>query len=78
MNDKDKDAGFHLAGWALFLLCAIVFLYAAVRDGDVILILASLLFLGGCIAFLIPLLFPAASIRQVGSREKDGSRAEKR
>jgi hypothetical protein len=56
MNHQDKGAPFHLAGWVLFLLCAFLFLYVAVRDRDVILALASLVFLAGCIAFLIPLL----------------------
>ena len=56
MNHSDKDAPFHLAGWILFLACAFLFLYIAIRDNDVILALASLIFLTGCIAFLIPLL----------------------
>ena len=57
MNHQDRDAPFHLAGWILFLVCAFLFLYVSVRDSDLILALASLVFLGGCIAFLIPLLF---------------------
>ena len=56
MNHQDKDALFHLAGWVLFLICAFLFLYVAIRDRDLILALASLVFLAGCIAFLIPLL----------------------
>ena len=55
MNHQDKEAPFHLAGWVLFLICAFLFLYVAVRNGDIILAIASLVFLGGCIAFLIPL-----------------------
>jgi hypothetical protein len=56
MNHQNKEAPFHLVGWILFLACAFLFLYVAVRDSDVILALASLVFLAGCIAFLIPLL----------------------
>jgi predicted membrane channel-forming protein YqfA (hemolysin III family) len=56
MNHQDNDALFHLVGWVLFLVCAFLFLYVAIRDGDVVLALASLVFLVGCIAFLIPLL----------------------
>jgi hypothetical protein len=56
MNHQEKDALFHLAGWVLFLICAFLFLYVAIRDRDLILALASLVFLAGCIAFLIPLL----------------------
>ena len=57
MNRHDKDVFFHLAGWILFLICAFLFLFVAVRDHDVTLALASLLFLGGCVVFLVPLLF---------------------
>ena len=56
MNHQVKDALFHLVGWVLFLVCAFLFLYVAIRDGDLVLALASLVFLAGCIAFLIPLL----------------------
>jgi len=56
MNHQDKDALYHLVGWVLFLVCAFLFLYVAIRDGDLVLALASLVFLAGCIAFLIPLL----------------------
>jgi len=56
MNHQDKDAPFHLVGWILFLVCAFLFLYVAVRDSDLVLALASLVFLAGCVAFLIPLL----------------------
>lgn len=56
MNHQDKDILFHLVGWILFLACAFLFLYVAMRDGDLVLALASLLFLAGCVVFLIPLL----------------------
>ena len=56
MNHQDKDAPYHLLGWVLFLVCAFLFLYVAIRDSDVVLALASLVFLAGCVAFLIPLL----------------------
>jgi predicted membrane channel-forming protein YqfA (hemolysin III family) len=56
MNHEDRDVLFHLVGWILFLACAFLFLYVAMRDGDLVLALASLLFLAGCVVFLIPLL----------------------
>ena len=55
MNHQEKDAPFHLVGWFLFLACAFVFAYIAMRDRDFVLGLASLLFLAGCVAFIIPL-----------------------
>lgn len=61
MRHRDKQVRYDLVGWVLFLLCALLFLFAAIDDRDPILTLASLLFLGGCVVFLIPVLFPAAS-----------------
>jgi hypothetical protein len=77
MNHQDKYASFHLTGWILFLICAFLFLYVAVRDSDLILALASLVFLAGCVAFLIPLLFPAAAGKNVTMNERRGPRREK-
>lgn len=41
-------------GWVLFLLCAVAFTAAGLRDGDVLLTAGSLLFLIACVLFLIP------------------------
>lgn len=60
MPGKKRESRYHIAGWALFVLCAFLFLFSAVRDGDGVLALASLVFLLGCILFLVPLLFPPA------------------
>ena len=77
MNHQDKEAPFHLAGWVLFLLCAFLFLYVAVREHDVILALASLVFLAGCIAFLIPLVFPVTADKGDTMEKQGGSFPEK-
>lgn len=45
---------FDLWGWILFLLSAAAFTAAAIRDGDPVLVLASLFFLAACVLFLIP------------------------
>lgn len=45
---------FNFAGWILFTLSALAFLWATVKAGDVIGIIASLFFLVACIVFLIP------------------------
>ena len=71
MNHQDKEAPYHLAGWVLFLACSFFFLYVALRDSDIVLVFASLLFLAGCVAFLIPLLFPAAARKDDMLDEKD-------
>lgn len=41
-----------VAGWLLFLACAVLFLAMGVRDGDWLLIAGSALFLVGCVLFL--------------------------
>ena len=37
----------------LFLLCSLLFLAAAIRDGDVLIGVASLVFLAACVLFLV-------------------------
>ena len=78
MNDQDKHTRYQLVGWVLFVVCALLFLYVAVRDGDLLMSLASLVFLAGCIAFLIPLLFPGAAGKGGAMNERDGSSQKKR
>lgn len=41
-------------GWWLFVLCAVLFLAAGIRDRDPLVIVASGVFLAGCAAFLLP------------------------
>lgn len=43
-----------LSGWMLFTLCALLFLAAGIRDGDVLVTVASIVFLGACGFFLAP------------------------
>lgn len=41
-------------GWVLFLLCAVAFTAAGLRDGDVLMTVGSVLFLVACVLFLVP------------------------
>lgn len=41
-------------GWILFLLCAVAFTAAGVRDGDVLVTGGSVLFVVACVLFLVP------------------------
>lgn len=41
-----------LIGWLLFLVCAMAYLAAALRDGDVLLSLGGAAFLVACVVFL--------------------------
>lgn len=41
-------------GWILFLLCAVAFTAAGLRDGDLLITLGSVFFLIACVVFLVP------------------------
>ena len=41
-------------GWILFLVCALLFVAAGVRDGDALITTGSVLFLVACVFFLVP------------------------
>jgi hypothetical protein len=45
-----------LAGWWLFVFCALCYLVTAWRASDPWSVVGSVLFLAGCFAFMIPLL----------------------
>ena len=45
---------FDLWGWFLFLVCALLFGAAGLRDGDVLITVGSAVFLVACVLFLVP------------------------
>ncbi len=45
-----------LIGWILFVLSAIGFIVSSARQGDVAGIAGGVLFLAGCLVFIVPLL----------------------
>jgi uncharacterized membrane protein YhhN len=53
MNDKERK--YHLAGWILFILCAILFVASGIRNHDALTIIGSVIFLIACVVFLVPL-----------------------
>lgn len=42
----------HLAGWILFLLCSLLYIFIGLRDGDHLMVLGSFLFLAAVLLFL--------------------------
>jgi uncharacterized membrane protein YhhN len=42
-----------LWGWILFLVCAVVYVAAGVRDGDALMTVGSTVFLAACVLFLL-------------------------
>lgn len=53
-----REVRFHVLGWLLFVVCALIFIAAGLRDGDILILTGSIVFLLACFAFLVPLLFP--------------------
>lgn len=50
-----KEKRYHLAGWLLFLVCAFFFIAQSLTDNNILGLSGSIIFLAGCIVFLIPL-----------------------
>ena len=52
MKEQDKrELKYHLAGWILFLICAIFFIVSSWKNHDMLAFLGSLTFLIACIFF---------------------------
>jgi len=47
---------YQLIGWALFVICALFYIFAGLRSGDDLTVIGSLVFLVACFVFMIPLL----------------------
>ena len=54
-NTKKAEARFHLMGWLLFLVCSVLFIIESLSTGSTVGLVASVVFLVGCIVFIIPL-----------------------
>lgn len=48
--------GTEILGWVLFVLSALGFIVSSLRLGDLAGLLGGVLFLAGCLAFLLPLI----------------------
>ncbi|MCJ7604768.1 MAG: hypothetical protein MUO19_01880 [Dehalococcoidales bacterium] len=53
---KDLEKKCHLTGWILFVICAGFFIASAVKAQDFVMIAGSVIFLVGCMVFLVPFL----------------------
>ncbi|UCE97156.1 MAG: cytochrome oxidase subunit III [Dehalococcoidia bacterium] len=53
MSSENK---FNLWGWFLFLVCAVLFVTAAARSGDILYLIGSVIFFVACLVFVIPIL----------------------
>jgi predicted membrane channel-forming protein YqfA (hemolysin III family) len=55
---KSNDHAYHLTGWILFIICALLYIVASLESGDALTLWGSLIFLIACFVFIIPLLRP--------------------
>jgi len=53
---SQRERRFQLAGWILFLVCALFFMSSAALNGDILYLVGSIIFFVGCIVFVIPLI----------------------
>ena len=51
-----QEVKYHLAGWVVFIICAVLFIASSLKSGDILMLVASVVFLAACIIFLIPLI----------------------
>ncbi|MGD2125272.1 MAG: hypothetical protein PVG99_04285 [Desulfobacteraceae bacterium] len=54
-NDRDREMKFQLWGWILFMVCAVFFIASSLKDGSILSLVGSLVFLLACIVFIIPI-----------------------
>lgn len=68
-RQKEKHIRFQIAGWLLFILCAVLFAASGLKNRDMLTFAGSIVFLGACIVFLIPLLATQKGCKWPGSGE---------
>jgi Na+/proline symporter len=54
-NQIGRGTKYQLAGWILFIICAIFFIASSVKNHDTLTFIGGIFFLIACIVFLIPL-----------------------
>ncbi|MGB9441229.1 MAG: hypothetical protein WCB15_25035 [Desulfobacterales bacterium] len=54
-NQIEKEIKYQLAGWILFIICAIFFIASSLKNHDTLTFIGGVIFLIACIVFLIPL-----------------------
>jgi len=54
-NKIGKEIKYQLAGWILFIICAICFIASSLKNHDTLTFIGSVIFLIACIVFLLPL-----------------------
>jgi predicted membrane channel-forming protein YqfA (hemolysin III family) len=59
-NRTSQKVIYPLAGWILFIICAIFFIASSLKNHDTLTFIGSVIFLIACIVFLVPLVRPGS------------------
>ena len=54
-DDGSRELKFHVWGWFFFVTSAVLYIVSSIKNGDVVGLAASVLFLLGCGVFMVPL-----------------------
>jgi len=54
-NQIGEQIKYQVAGWILFIICAILFIVSSLKNHDTLTFIGSVIFLVACIVFLIPI-----------------------
>ena len=54
-NQHARETMYPLAGWILFVICAILFMASSLKNHDMLAFMGSAVFLIACFVFLIPI-----------------------
>ena len=65
VDKRNRERKFHLSGWILFMVCAGFFISSAIKADDILVLAGSIIFLGGCVVFIIPMV--------IKGKQDDGS-----
>ena len=57
-NQIGQEIKYQLAGWILFVICAIFFIASGLKNHDFLAFIGGVIFLIACIVFLVPLVRP--------------------
>jgi hypothetical protein len=55
VDSHQRERKYTLWGWILFVVCAGFFIASALKNGDMLYLIGSIVFLLACIVFIIPL-----------------------
>lgn len=53
----NRDEKFQLAGWLMFIACAVLYLIASIESRSATSFWGSLIFLVACVVFMVPLIW---------------------